>query len=122
MFKRQVLGYVEQDMIQKKIAPEIRSKMIVITEELFTNIALYAYENGGIVRIQTALHKNCYSVIFTDSGKPYNPLERQEPDTAQPLAEREVGGLGIFIARKMADALDYTYKNGENVLKVGILI
>ncbi len=119
---RDVLGYIERDMAQKKIAPEIRSKMIVIAEELFTNIALYAYENGGIVRIQTALYKNRYSVIFTDSGKPYNPLERQEPDTTQPLAEREVGGLGIFIARKMADALDYTYKNGENVLKVEISI
>ncbi len=119
---RDVLGYIERDMAQKKIAPEIRSKMIVIAEELFSNIALYAYDNGGKVRIQTGLVKNRYSVTFADSGKPYNPLERQEPDTAQPLAEREVGGLGIFIARKMADTLDYAYKNGENVLKVEISV
>lgn len=117
---RDVLDYIEQDMIRKKIPQDMRAKMIVIAEELFTNIALYAYEAGGTVRLKTTLNKKLYSITFADNGKPYNPLEHQEPDTAQPLTERTAGGLGIFIAKRMADTLEYTYKNGENILKVGI--
>lgn len=117
-----VLGYIEQDMVKMNIAQEIRSKMIVITEELFTNIASYAYEFEGTVRLKTLLHNGLYCLTFSDNGKPYNPLEHMDPDTTQPLAERDIGGLGIFIAKKMASLLEYKHENGENILKVGISI
>ncbi len=118
----EVLNFIEQDMLQKEIPQDIRTKIIVASEELFSNIALYAYENGGEVQIKTALNKNSYSLKFMDKGRPYNPLECREPDISQPLEERPIGGLGIFIARKMADFITYSREKGKNILKIEIKI
>lgn len=115
-----VLNFIKQDMAQKNIAPDICSKMIVIAEEIFSNIAFYAYDNKGSVRIQTSRSKKCYRVTFADSGKPYNPLEQQAPDTSINLTERTPGGLGIFIAKNLADSMKYAYKNKRNILTVEI--
>lgn len=117
-----VLNYIEKDMLQKEIDQSICAKMIVIAEELFANIALYAYEGEGSVTINTELQQNRYTITFMDRGTPYNPLEFKEPDTTQPLTERKAGGLGIFLARKMADSLEYEYKDGRNILKAEIII
>ena len=117
-----VLAFIEHDMKHKKITPEIRSKIIVIAEELFSNIALYAYETSGKVRIKTAIQKENYCLTFVDNGKPYNPLKHQQPDISKPVAQRSVGGLGIFIAKNMADSMEYVYQNNENVLEVKVKI
>ena len=117
-----VLDFIEQDMMQKEISKDIRTKIIVATEELFSNIALYAYENGGEVHIKTELYKGTYSLKFMDKGKPYNPIEHRDPDIFQPLQERPIGGLGIFIAKKMADSIMYSRENGKNILKIEIKI
>lgn len=115
-----VLEFIEQDMQEKGIPQEIRPKIIVAAEELFSNIALYAYEAGGEAEIKTALSKDKYSLKFTDKGRPYNPLDYQEPDVCQSLETRPVGGLGIFIAKKMTDFISYSRENGKNVLKVEV--
>lgn len=117
-----VLDFIEQDMLQKEIPQDIRTRIIVVAEELFSNIAFYAYEDGGEVQIKTALNKNSYSLKFTDKGRPYNPLKSQEPDVQQPLEERSIGGLGIFIARKMSDFITYSRENGKNILKIEVKI
>lgn len=57
-----------------------------------------------------------------DKGKPYNPIEHRDPDIFQPLQERPIGGLGIFIAKKMADSIMYSRENGKNILKIEIKI
>ena len=55
-------------------------------------------------------------LIFADNGKPYNPLDAEEPDITAPAEARAVGGLGIFMVRKMMDNMEYMYKDGQNVL------
>lgn len=115
-----VLNFIEQDMQQKQIPQDIRAKVMVVAEELFSNIALYAYESGGEVSIKTSLYKNIYNLKLIDSGKPYNPIEHKEPDIYQPVEERPIGGLGIFIAKKMANFLTYSREKGKNILKIEI--
>lgn len=117
-----VLGFIEQDMLQKQIPQDIKTKTIVAAEELFSNIAFYAYDTTGEVQIKTALNKDKYSIKFIDKGKPYNPLKQQQPDITRPLEERPIGGLGIFIARKMADSLTYSRENRKNILKIEMII
>ena len=53
-----------------------------------------------------------------DSGVPYNPLEKKDPDVTLPAEKREVGGLGIFMAKKSMDHIEYEYKDGMNVLRM----
>ena len=61
-------------------------------------------------------------ITFIDSGLPYNPLGKSDPDVSLPAEEREIGGLGIFLVRKMMDDLSYEYKDGKNILKVRKLL
>lgn len=93
----------------------------IAIDELFGNIARYAYgsEGGGaIVRLEVNNEPLCAVISFIDSGIPFNPLLREEPDVTAPLAQRQEGGLGIFLVKKSMDAVDYEYKDGKNILTI----
>lgn len=90
-------------------------------EEIYVNIANYAYINGdgdGMVRILLEITEKPYKVFmkFRDTGIPYNPLEREDPDITLSAEERQIGGLGVFFVKNMMDEVLYEYENGENVL------
>ena len=53
---------------------------------------------------------------MTDQGIPFDPLKKTDPDITLSAEEREIGGLGIFIAKRTMDSLHYAYVNGENIL------
>ena len=57
-------------------------------------------------------------LTFLDRGRPYDPLAKADPDITLPTEERQVGGLGIFMVKKMMDELTYEYKDGRNILKL----
>lgn len=97
----------------------------VAVEELFVNIASYAYpSSSGTATVQVALAENPPAVEITliDHGLPYNPLARPDPDVTLPSEERQIGGLGIYMAKKNMDAMAYEYRDGCNVLKLKKLI
>ena len=97
--------------------------MELVTDEIFSNIVFYAYkgmEEPGDVTIQIDEAENEEGkeihLTFSDSGIPYDPLSREEPDVTLPAEEREVGGLGIFLVRKKMDDVQYRYEEGKNRL------
>ena len=100
--------------------PKTIKKIDLVIEEIFANIANYAYKDkkgNCILKIQ--FDQECkVDLIFEDSGIPFNPLEKQEPDFNLPLKERGIGGLGIFLTRKMIDDIQYKYENNKNILKI----
>ena len=53
---------------------------------------------------------------MADKGVPFDPLKKPDPDVTLSAEDREIGGLGIFIAKKTMDSLHYAYENGENIL------
>ena len=57
-------------------------------------------------------------VKFIDSGKKFNPLEIAEPNIHAPLEERSIGGLGIFMTKKLSDTLSYERSNGKNIFTI----
>ena len=57
-------------------------------------------------------------ITFIDKGVPYDPLKKSDPDVNAPLAEREEGGLGIYMVKKSMDEIAYSYKNGQNILSI----
>ena len=85
-------------------------------EEVFVNVANYAYEVKGTVEVTLSKCKNRVSFIFKDNGKPFNPLTREDPNINASSSEREIGGLGIYMVKKIMDEVTYDYLNGQNVL------
>lgn len=117
-----VLNFIEQNMTYNQVPDPIRFKVMMMAEEIFSNISQYAYTTEGKVKIETSMEDDIFSLIFTDEGTPYNPLEYELPDVTLPLEQRPTGGLGIFIVRNMADFMDYNYQDGMNILKIGMRI
>ena len=99
----------------------MRSSMAicVAVEEIFVNIASYAYSDGtGEATLSFGFDENerLMTLIVSDEGIPFNPLEREEPDTTLSAADRDIGGLGIFITKKTMDSVSYRNENGKNIL------
>ncbi|AYF41795.1 ATP-binding protein [Ethanoligenens harbinense] len=91
----------------------------VVLEEVFVNIASYAYvPDEGDAFIRMAFHRNPLELEleFRDCGKPFNPLNWKAPDITRNVMERKIGGLGLFLVKKIMDTIQYTYTGGMNVL------
>ena len=116
---QEVLGFVEETLETYECAMKTQVAVCVVIEEIFVNIAHYAYGDGeGDVDFSISFNENSREVTFriSDKGIPFNPLERPDPDITLPAEEREVGGLGILITKKTMDSVTYTYENGENIM------
>jgi anti-sigma regulatory factor (Ser/Thr protein kinase) len=94
----------------------LRFKIRLSVEEIAENIVNYAYNNGnGFVEITTTLDEaGMLTISFKDAGVPFNPLEKEDPDITLSLDDRPVGGLGIFICKKMMDSVSYVFEDGCN--------
>ena len=119
-----VLGMTEAYLETFECSPKIQYQIQVSIEELFTNIASYAYDHeDGLVEIKchSTMEKEEIHVWFTfsDWGIPYNPLDKTDPDFEIPFDEREIGGLGIYMVKKFMDHMEYHYVNGCNQFTIG---
>lgn len=116
-----VIQFVDQHLEAAHCSGKVIGQIELAVEEIYTNIANYAYHpENGTAKICCEIKGEPLQVIigFSDEGKPYNPLERQEPDLTAGVEEREIGGLGIFLVRKIMDAVDYQFVDGKNILTI----
>ena len=114
-----ILGFAEQMLDSFGCSMKIQTAVCVAIEEVFVNVAHYAYGDGeGDVSFGIGFDEVNRAVTFrmTDKGIPFDPLKKADPDITKSAEEREIGGLGIFIAKKTMDSIAYAYENGENIL------
>ena len=114
-----VLGFVEETLEQHDCPMGIQMAVCVAIEEVFVNVAHYAYGGGeGDMNLGIGFEEENRAVTFrmTDQGVPFDPLKKPDPDITLSAEDREIGGLGIFIAKKTMDSVTYAYENGENIL------
>ena len=102
----EILNFSKRDIIMINTA----------LEEVFVNVAKYAYKDNGVVEVTLSNDQDHISFVFRDSGRPFNPLERADPKINANSDEREVGGLGIYMVKNIMDAVEYEYVDGHNVL------
>ena len=117
-----VQGFVHGMLEGKACSAKIRMQLDFVVEEIFVNIASYAYGEGyGDVVIRGIVKDSPFmlELSFLDEGIPYNPLLHEDPDLTLSAEERELGGLGIAMMKKNVDRIHYEYKNGKNVLTIG---
>ena len=114
-----VLGFVDQTLEGYECPMKIQMAVCVAIEEVFVNVAHYAYGEGeGDMTLGIGFDEASRTITFrmTDKGVPFDPLKKPDPDITLSADEREIGGLGIFITKKTMDTVTYAYENGENVL------
>lgn len=106
--------FVEEQLTKTGVPVKILNKLLIATDEIYSNIVRYS--GADWVKIQCVDDEENVKLVFSDNGKPYNPLETEEPDITATAEEREIGGLGIFMVRRMMDSTDYMYMNEQNIL------
>ena len=114
-----VIGFVEERLEEFECPMKTQTALCVAIEELFVNVARYAYGEGeGDMTLGIGFDAQSREITFrmTDKGTPFDPLKKPDPDITLSAEDREIGGLGIFITKKTMDTLTYAYENGENVL------
>ncbi len=94
----------------------------LVLEELATNTIKYGYDDTAVheILVRIIVDSDKLTVVFEDDGHPFNPLELPEPDLSSGLEDREPGGLGIYLVRKLADHMDYQRRDGRNYVTVDI--
>lgn len=117
----QVLNFIRIKLEKQKCPVRILRQIEVAAEEIFVNIARYAYESGvGDAGIQVEVEQDPLrvAITFMDHGVPYDPLQNEDPDMALSAEERQIGGLGIYMVKKSMDDVCYDYQDGKNILTI----
>ena len=116
-----VLAFIDEQLEANNCPMRVMLEIDVAAEEIFVNVASYAYTSGvGSVAIEVNFeeHPKAVAIRFIDSGIPYNPLEKEDPDVTLPAEKRGIGGLGVFMVKKSMDEVAYEYKDGKNHLTI----
>lgn len=99
--------------------PLLVSSFCIAADEIFSNIVKFAYKGKqGSASFKLSVSEQKAVMEIRDSGEPFNPLLVQDPDTSLSAQDRSIGGLGIFLVKKMMDNVSYSRDGKENVLVV----
>ena len=114
-----VQSFVAQRLEAADCPIKTQMQVEVVVEEVFVNIAQYAYvprTGEATVGVELSGDPAAVTLRFRDRGIPYDPLARQDPDITAPAEERQIGGLGILMTKKLMDEVRYEYRDGQNIL------
>ena len=108
-----------EDLTKKlAVVPKVSNKVNIAFDEIYSNIVNYS--NADIAEIKYEIVGGKLILTFSDNGTPYNPLETKEPDVTLSAEDRKIGGLGIFMVKKMTESMEYKYENERNILSIVI--
>ncbi len=114
-----VLAFVDGEMERAGCSMKLMSQVDMAVEEIFVNIARYAYHpEAGEASVRCEAGGDPFQIVvgFADRGRPFNPLDRKDPDVTLDAEARQLGGLGILMAKKLMDDIQYEYRDGKNIL------
>lgn len=107
---RPLMAFVAEVFERRGVPPELLAPVQLATEELFTNMAKYGGERREPVRIEITGSAHGVEVTLTDHDVAQFDVTRAPAvDTSRPLHEREPGGLGLHLTRRLVDQLKYNY-------------
>lgn len=112
-----VLDFINDLLEANDCVMKVKLQINIAVEEIFVNIANYAYApKEGEAEIECSINNEpkSISICFIDSGAPYNPLEKTDPDITLSSEDRKIGGLGIYIVKKCMDQVLYEHKDDKN--------
>ncbi len=116
-----VMDFVREQLDGYGCSEKQLMQIEIAVEEIYVNIANYAYSpDVGLAVIRCEVREDPLQIViqFLDRGRPYNPLNKEDPDTGLGADEREIGGLGIYMVKKSMDGIRYSYEDGKNILTI----
>lgn len=116
-----VLDHIDGELALAGCPMTVQIQIDIAVEEMFVNIASYAYESGSgpaRIGIEISDDKLTAKIVLTDQGIPFDPLAKPDPDVTLSADERQIGGLGIYMVKKTMDDVAYEYKDGSNILTI----
>ena len=116
-----IIEFVDRLLDKNGCMVNIKSEINVAVDEIASNIVHYAYKGRAGDLTLMVDFEDCGRkaiITFKDSGMRFNPLEKDDPDVNKNAEERKIGGLGIYIVKKLMDFVSYEYSNGMNVLRL----
>ena len=116
-----VTDFVNEQLEAFDFPMKAQMQVDIAIDEIFGNIAQYAYRPGvgeATVGVELIEAPRAVVITFIDSGMPYDPLAKEDPDITLSAEDRKIGGLGIFMVKKSMDEIAYEYKDGQNILKI----
>lgn len=117
----QVQAFIDQNLAGVEYSPEAQIQLQIAVEELFVNIASYAYAPGhgdAVIGCRVEEAPPSITVQLRDWGKPFDPLAKKDADVTLSAEDRDIGGLGIYMVKNSMDAVDYKREDGQNVLTI----
>ena len=116
-----VLAFIDEELEAMDCPMKAQMQIDVAVEEIYVNIASYAYEGKegpSTIQVEPINDGAAVAITFIDEGIPYNPLAKEDPDVTLSAEEREIGGLGIYIVKKSMDATDYKREDNKNIFRM----
>lgn len=120
-----VIDFINAELEAHEVPMKTIMQIDIAVEELFVNIAHYAYNpevGEAKVTVDVEDAPPCAVIRFADRGKPYDPLSREDPDVTLGIEERQIGGLGIYMVKKSMDEVSYAHEDGQNILTIRKLL
>ena len=110
--------FIEEIGNSFSLSPELIFNLNLVLEEAVVNVINYAYPQGTkeLIHLSAALHQDSIVFVLTDTGKEFDPTLAPEADINLSAQERPIGGLGIFLIRKIMDEVKYERIEGKNIL------
>ena len=116
-----IIEFVNRELEHMDCDLKTKAQIDIAIDELYSNIAKYGFDDDGgevTVTLETASEPRVVSISFMDGGRPFNPLQREDPDITLSARDRKIGGLGIYMVKKSMDDVRYEYREGKNVLTI----
>lgn len=118
---REVDRFVAGFVSERGIAPEEAHRILILLEELLTNLMKYGYldrPEPGRAEIQLDLAGDRLEIEYVDDGCAFDPFAASAPRFDDLVETRAVGGLGLHILRSMCDETRYERRNDNNVIRL----
>ena len=115
----EVNAFISRYLEAAECSVKTEMEILLAVEEIFTNVASYAYteEKGkAIIRVMLSDRPSSITISILDWGIPYDPLAKEDPDVTLSADKRDIGGLGVFLAKQVMDEIDYERTDGQNIL------
>lgn len=109
----EVRAYVQEAARKACDQPKFIYDLALAVDEVVTNVIIHGYGGGpGMIMIHVDLTDSQVEVLIRDQAMPFDPTQVEEPDLDIPLEDRQIGGLGVYMARVLTDQMIYRWMEG----------